>query len=783
IIQRPIKQIHGATLPAVLLLQGGEAVMLLSFPNRKTAEVAVLSAGGGVQQLPVRQLEAGYTGFAILAKPVYDFESRSTFTPEPPKKSWFWGTLWKFRGFYARVGLATVMINILALASSLFIMNVYDRVVPNQAIDTLWALGAGALAAFILEFALKTLRSYFVDRAGHRVDVILGGDLFAKVLGLPYGSKPQSAGALAGQARSYEGLREFFTSATISALFDLPFVFVFAGIVFMLGGPAAIPLLVGACIALGFSLLMQWPISVAVRASYQAGNQRQALFVEGVNAMEMVKATRSESELQARMEQNVHISAKADGKARTFSQLALNTTSLMAQLVMVGIVVVGFFQVMAEAMTMGAMIACVILSGRAMAPLTMISSLLTRFQQSRRALDGLNQIMDAPSERNERSAQYIALGDFRPEIGIHQLSFSYGEESGEPALQGLNIRIQPGERVAILGRVGSGKSTLLRTLLGLYQPASGRIDFQGIDLGQIDPAELRRHIGYVPQDPPLLFGSLRSNLCAGAPWATDAMIWTAIERAGLAEYVRSLPRGIDHAVAEGGASLSGGQRQAVTIARALLEEPKLLVFDEPTAAMDHYSEKELLKQLNAFLAEDPMRTMIVATHKRSILSIVDRVIVIDGGKVIADGPRDEVIASQTKSPQSPPQSHPESTPQLQALSSPLPEPVEVDGPFQPRPDGPGFTPTPPMPPPQEFAPPPALFDTAPQELAPEPPAPDFQPAPPNPFTQPVATNSPFQLADDQNQLPERDEPEVELYSEHSPSPGLGAPFGQVQNRT
>lgn len=648
VIQRSPRQLHQATLPAILLLENGDCVVLLSVkkgPKGLVAEVSVSSAGGGVQELDTNHLASVYTGFAILVKPSYEFESRADFAPEPPKKNWFWGTIWRFRGFYARVGFASVMINILALSSSLFIMNVYDRVVPNQAIDTLWALAAGAALAFLLEFTLKSLRTFFVDRAGHRIDLILGGDLFSKVLGLQFAAKPASSGALAGQARSYEGLREFFTSATISALFDLPFVFAFAGVVYLLGGIAALPLVVGAVLALSIGALMQIPISRAVGSSYLAGNQRQALFVEGVNALETVKATRSESELQARMEENVNVAAKADGKARVYSQFALNTTSLLQQLVVVGIVIVAFFQVQNEAMTMGAMIACVILAGRAMAPLTMVSSLLTRLQQSRRALKGLNQIMQAPSERQDRGAQYITLGNFRPSIQAHGVCFDYGQDSAG-TLKDLNLRINPGERVGILGRVGSGKSTLLRLLLGLYFPAAGRIDISGIDTRQLDPAELRRHLGYVQQDPTLLFGTLRSNFKAGCSWATDEAAWNAVERAGLADYVRSLPRGVDHQVAEAGKSLSGGQRQAVCVARALLEEPPLLILDEPTSAMDFSSEQQLLAQLDAYLKDDPNRTMIVATHKRSVLSIVDRVIVLENGRVVADGPKDQVMRSQ-----------------------------------------------------------------------------------------------------------------------------------------
>ncbi|MEM9282612.1 MAG: ATP-binding cassette domain-containing protein, partial [Verrucomicrobiota bacterium] len=285
-----------------------------------------------------------------------------------------------------------------------------------------------------------------------------------------------------------------------------------------------------------------------------------------------------------------------------------------------------------------------ILAGRAMGPMALVASLLTRLQQSRRSLLGLNQIMEMPVERESRGASYVSVPHFQSDINIENLRFSYDPQAA-PILDGINLTIRPGEKVALLGKVGSGKSTLLRLLMGFDQPTDGSISMSGIDLQQFDPAELRRHIGYLPQDPCLLYGTLRSNLKAGCAWVDDSLMLQAIEAAGLAGFIRSLPRGIDHPVAEGGRSLSGGQRQAIAIARALIEMPHLLVFDEPTSAMDTASEKHFLSYLDKYLNATPGRTMVIATHKKSVLSSVDRVVVIDGGKVVADGPRDEVVLS------------------------------------------------------------------------------------------------------------------------------------------
>ncbi|MEM7697229.1 MAG: type I secretion system permease/ATPase [Verrucomicrobiota bacterium] len=647
-IRRPLRKLSNATMPMVLLLKNNEACIVQSVASDQ-ADVVVLTSGASRQMVSRKQLEQAYSGIAILVKPTFRFEKRSDFNPKTLGNNWFWGTLWKFRSFYSRVALASLVTNFLALASSLFVMNVYDRVVPNQALDTLIVLAIGVIVAYVFEFMLKTVRAFFVDRAGQRIDMILGSEIFGRILGMRYGDRPVSAGTMANQARSYETLRDFFTSATVAALVDLPFIFLFVGVIFLLGGPmVCIPLVAGVALALLIGVIMQIPISRAVGDSYQASNQRQALVVEGIQALETIKSTRSESQLQARMEEAVKVASRSEIKSRAYSQLAMNSTAFITHLVSTGIVIFAFFEVVNENLTMGAMIACVILTGRAMAPMAMVASLLTRLQQSRRSLAGLNQIMDMQMERDDATASYISVAEFEPSIHAHDLKFSYDPES-DPVINGINVRIEPGERVALLGRIGSGKSSLLRLLNGLYNPTDGRIDVSGIDVRQLDPAELRSHIGYVQQDATLLYGTLRSNLTAGCPWIDDPSILEALRIAGLADFIRTLPRGIDHVVSEGGRSLSGGQRQALAVARAVIEEPDLLIFDEPTSSMDTATERRMLASLNEYLKTEEKRTLVVATHKRSVLSIVDRVIVMDTGRIIADGPRDKIMKSKVGS--------------------------------------------------------------------------------------------------------------------------------------
>ncbi len=650
IVRRSIKQLHSATLPVILLMDGNDAVILTSRLSRKEGEVIVLSSGSGTQRIALNDLEASYSGIAIMVKPSYEFERRSDFNAKTLGKNWFWGTLWRFRSFYSRVAIAAVMTNLLGLASSLFVMLVYDRVVPNQAVDTLYVLAAGVLIVYVFEFILKNLRTFFVDRAGHRIDLILGSEIYARILGMRYGDRPGSAGSMASQARSYESLREFFTGGTVAALVDLPFIYLFVFVIYLIGGSmVALPLICGIFLALLVGGFMQIPISRAVAKSYHSGNQRQALFVEGIQALETIKSTRSESQMAARMEETVQLSAKAEGKSRSYAGFTMNLTALIQHLVSTAVIIFAFYEVMQENMTMGGMIACVILTGRAMSPMGILASLLTRLQQSRSSLRGLNQIMSMPVERADRGAQYIHLEEFKPTIQTSDLKFSY-EQEGEAVVNEVNVLIEPGERVAILGKIGSGKSSLLRLLMGFHEPTEGRIDFSGIDIRQLDPAELRLHIGYVPQDPNLLYGTLRTNLKAGCPWVSDDAMLRALDRVGLADFIRTLPRGIDHPVTEGGKSLSGGQRQSVSVARALMEEPEFLLFDEPTSAMDIKTERHLLSRLNEYLNEDKQRTLLIATHKRSVLSVVDRIIVMEKGKIIADGPKDVIMKKESRKP-------------------------------------------------------------------------------------------------------------------------------------
>lgn len=646
LVRRPLRRIPAAVLPTVLILRDNQACVLVSRDQGGEVEIILPDVPEGSTRIPVAQLDAQYAEYAIFLKPRFDFEKRAALDSAPRPSSWFWGTLWRFRGFYVKLIPASILINLFAVATPLFIMNVYDRVVPNQAVETMWVLAFGAVAVFGFEFVIRLLRGYYIDRAGKRADALMASALFEQIMGIEMASKPPSSGAFANQARAYEALREFFTSATLAALVDLPFAFLFVYLIFMFGSwPVAMIPLLGIALALATGFFLQFPLRRAVRQSYEAGMQRHAILVETISGLESVKATRAESVLQRRMEDCVRRSADVEVKSRWYSSLATNLTTIVQRLVTVGVVVASVYEIKAGNMTMGAMIACVILSGRGLAPLTTVAGLLTKMQQSMTALRGLNQIMRMPRERG-KDRSYLSRPDWRPGIELKKVAFAYPQQQ-TAALQEVSLGIQPGERVAILGKTGSGKSTLLRLLMKLYAPKSGVLMMGGIDVEQIDPAELRRKLGYVPQEVTLFYGSVRENIGMGLPWANDAAMRSAARLAGVDRLVDRHPMGYDLPVGERGEMLSGGQRQAVALARALIGDPVLLLLDEPTTGMDTNAEREFVAHLEAYLDADPERTLLLATHKTNLLKLVDRIIVLDDGKVAADGPKKEILARLT----------------------------------------------------------------------------------------------------------------------------------------
>ncbi len=641
IVKRPFEKIPTLALPVVLLLEGNRAAILASREDGGKCRIILPETGSGETTIGVDELKRDYSGVAIFIKPQFDFDSKSDSTTQTvDSKNWFWGTLWKYKKIYSNVLLAAVFINLFAIVGSLFVMNVYDRVIPNNAIDTLWVLASGVSIVYIFDFLLKSLRGVLIDKAGKNADVLMSSFIFQRVMGIKMQSKPNSSGSFANQVKGYESLREFFTSASLTTIIDLPFVALFIAFMGYIAGWIAFIPCAAIALILGLGAIMHIPLKRAAEKSHGASAQKHAILVEAINGFEAIRGLAAAEGFQKRMEDSLGKMAKSEVASRGYSSIASNFTIFITQMVSVVIIVVSVFRIQAGDMSMGALIGCTILTGRAMAPIGQVAALLSRLQGSLVSLSGINDLIKLPQEREE-GRDYVRKPHFEPRIQFDDVTFSYTPEIA-PAIINASFSIKPGERVAILGRVGSGKSTLLRLILGFYPSTVGMITINDTDIRQIDPADLRRRIGYIGQDNLLFQGSLKSNIIIGAPWMEEEAVLEAAHRSGVERFASKHPLGYDLQVGERGELLSGGQRQAVNIARALLTKPSLLVMDEPTSAMDANAEREFIINMEQY-SKEANRTLILSTHKPSMLKLADRIIVMDQGKVAADGPKADVM--------------------------------------------------------------------------------------------------------------------------------------------
>lgn len=584
------------------------------------------------------ELNELFTGYAFFVRPVARSDDRAGPAEIDTGRDWFWSTFWKHKTLYTEVVIAALMINLFGLSSSIFTMNVYDRVVPNAAFDTLYAMAFGIFVVYIFDFILRNLRSYFLDHAGRKADVIISAMLFEQILGMTMTARPKSAGVLASNMKEFETLRDFFTSATMAVLIDVPFSLVFLALIAVIGGPIVFVPILAIPLIVGMGLYLQKPMQKVVKQSLHESAMKNALLFETLIGLETIKVQAAEGNTQRYWEELTEKSSRTSVKSRTLSTFGQNWAMFIQKLVSVGIVIVGVFLIAEGQITQGALIACVMLSGSAMAPFAQVAALMTRLNQSRQALHHLDELMKKPVER-PAGKHFVSLSHVAGRVEFRDVVFTY-PGAQNPSLNKINFTIEPGERVGIIGAVGSGKTTLERLLLNLYEPSSGSVQIDGTDVRQINPGDLRRNVGAVQQSPQLFYGSVRDNITMGHETAPDAAVLKAAEMSGVMEFLRDSSAGLDTQVGERGEALSGGQRQAVAIARALLYDPPILIMDEPTASMDPASESRLLKRLG-FLCQN--KTSILITHKGAMLSLVDKLILIDRGRMVAFGPKDEVI--------------------------------------------------------------------------------------------------------------------------------------------
>jgi ATP-binding cassette subfamily C protein LapB len=639
VVKRPLRKISPLVLPAVLLLNDGNACILLKV-KEKQATVIYPEAGDGETLVDLTELQEHYTGYAIFIKAVQHFDKRGENSAIPRARHWFWGTLTRFWPIYSEVFIASILVNLFAIASPLFVMNVYDRVVPNNALATLWVLAIGLAIVFVFDLLLRTLRGYFIDVAGKKADVILSATIFEKVLGIKMAARPNSVGSFANSMQEFESFRDFFTSATLATLIDLPFTFLFIAVIWRIAGDLAyIPLAV-IPITIVISLIIQIPLGRAIKQLFRHAGQKSATLIETLTGLETIKSLGAETPLQRKWEQTAGSISKYSQRAKLLSSAAVNLTSFVQQMTTIAVVVYGVYKISENEISMGALIASTILAGRALAPMGQLAGILTRFHHSKAALGSLNNMMNLPVER-PNGREFLHREKFLGGIEFKQVSFRYPEQAIE-ALSDVSFKLSSGEKVAIIGRIGSGKSSIEKLILGLYEPAEGAVLLDETDLRQIDPVDLRRSIGYVPQDVMLFYGSVRDNIALGAPFADDSAVLRAAEIAGVTGFINRHPSGFDMPVGERGEGLSGGQRQSIAVARALLLDPPVLVLDEPTNAMDNSSEERFKSKLGEIIKD---KTLILVTHRASLLSLVDRVLVMDQGKLVADGPREQILAA------------------------------------------------------------------------------------------------------------------------------------------
>lgn len=625
-------------LPVLVSLQDGRACVLKAFSGN---DAVVLWAETGLEEhrIGLEELQSLAHDEILIVK-LAKQSNEQTLTPmRGAAFEWFWGTLWRFRHFYVESMVATVVANILTLASVFFTMNVYDRVVPTQAYASLWTLAIGTTLAAVMEFVMRWLKARLVDLGGKKADLAINATLLREIMSIRLEHRPQSVGIFASSMRDFESLRDFFSSSSLVLLADMPFVLLFLLLIGIVGGhivwvPAlAVPLLV----AVG--LWAQRPLMKAMRENMKEAGDKQSVLVESVLNLELLKAHNAESYLQRRWEAANQAGADSYKTMRSLTNWMMGFTTMVQQLVTVGMVVVGVYLIHANQLTLGGLIAAVILSGRAIGPLASVMSLASRFQQARTSLETLDGLMKRPRDRVD-GRNYVVPEKVNGAIEALSVEFAYPGEHRIPVIRKLSMNIPAAQKVALLGRVGSGKSTLLRLMAGLYAPLAGSVRLDGVDIQQLEPADVRSYIGYVGQEPQLFMGTLRENLTLSDSWISDNKIHDVLKALGLYEMVASHPRGLDMLITEAGGGLSGGQRQLLSIARMMLREPKIVFMDEPTANMDQNTEARVIAVLKNWLQG---RTLLMSTHRPQLLEWADAIAVIEAGQCAAYGPKQEMI--------------------------------------------------------------------------------------------------------------------------------------------
>ena len=640
VLHRPLEKISNLQIPAVLLLKDRKACILVEIEEGgQQLRILLPETGMGEKTVSRQEIEDIYAGYGIFVRPKFRMENQTVEDISPTSKGgWFWGTIFESWRIYRDVFVASFLINVFGLASPFFVLNVYDRVIPNSAFETLWVLAIGISVIYIFAVIMRGLRGYFVDEAGKRANLKISASLFQRVLGLRMEARPQSIGSFSKNLQEFESIRDFITSFSITALIDMPFVILALFVIWYLGGMVVLVHIISIVLLLTYALFIQVPLQQAVEKSFQASAQKNAILIEGLSGLETIKMLGAESQIQRAWEEAVSYIAKWSARSRFLSSSVNHFSFFIQSIAVVAVVIVGVYMISTGDLSQGGLIALVIVTRQAIAPMTQVVGLATRYHRARAALTTLNQIMELPVERPEGKS-FLHRAQIEGAIEVKNLSFSYPNQTVK-ILNNISLQIKAGEKIGFIGPIGSGKTTFGKLLLGLYQPLSGMVSMDGTDIRQIDPADLRRCIGYVSQDITLFRGTIRENIAMGTHDVEDSAILRIAELTGVNEFVKKHSMGFDMEVGELGRGLSGGQRQCVALARAMILGPPVLVLDEPTSNMDNRTEVLLRDNLSKVIKN---KTMILITHRASLLEMVDRLVVIDNGTVIADGPKVSVL--------------------------------------------------------------------------------------------------------------------------------------------
>ena len=637
ILRRDLHGVPEGLLPAILILQNKRAALLKAELPDGRFLVQFPEAAAPIE-MQADALQALYAGYLCFVRPQFHFENRAKQGVDKSQGHWFWTAVLGNKRLYRDALLSAILVNLFALAIPLFSMNVYDRVVPNNAVETLWVLAIGVSLVLIFNLVLTTARAYVVDTASKRIDVKLSSQIMEQVLDLRMENRPASVGSFSANLRSFESVRDFIASASLTTLVDLPFVLLFLFVLAWISPWMLIPPLVAIALVLLVSFYAQASLEALTVKTFQASSQRNALLVEALTNLDAVKTLNAQGGIQRLWESATQYIAFVGGKIKLISAANVNFVQTMQQLVTVAVVVIGVYLVQSASLSMGGIIAASMIAGRCIAPLGQVAGLMMQYHNARTSLASIDNYMKMPVEHAE-DREFVSRPLIQGGIEFRQVSFTY-PNAPQASLSDVSFTIRPGEKVGVIGRIGSGKTTLEKLILGLYQPTEGAILIDGVDVRQMDPTDVRRAIGHVPQDPMLFYGSLKHNLMVGAPYATESDMLYAARIAGVDEFAAGHPQGYEMPIGERGESLSGGQRQSIAVARALIQDPPILLLDEPSSNLDNQSEASLKLRLQQASSD---KTIILVTHRTALLELVDRLLVIDNGKIVADGAKDQVI--------------------------------------------------------------------------------------------------------------------------------------------